>query len=51
MSTAHNEKILRRYENLLDEIFFMISKCQKGNEEIEKILLSPVSRMPFSRLN
>ena len=51
MSTAHNEKILKRYENLLDEIFFMVSKCQKGNEEIEKILHSPVSRIPFSRLN
>ena len=51
MSTAHNEKILKKYENLLDEIFHMISKCQKGNEEIEKILLSPVSRIPFSRLN
>ena len=51
MSTAHNEKILKRYEDLLDEIFFKISKCQRGNEEIEKILLSPVSRIPFSRLN
>ena len=51
MSTAHDEKILKRYENLLDEIFFTISKCQKGNVEIEKILLSPVSRIPFSRLN
>ena len=29
MSTAHDEKILKRYENLLDEIFFTISKCQK----------------------
>ncbi len=51
MSTAHNEKILKRYENILDEIFFMISKCQKGNVKIEKILLSPVSKIPFSRLN
>ncbi len=51
MSTAHDDKILRKYENLLDEVFYKISKCQKGNEKIENILQSPVSRVPFSRLN
>ena len=51
MSTAHNEKILNKYENFLDEIFFTIAKCEKSQIKIETILKSPISKIPFSRLN
>ena len=51
MSTAHNEKILNKYEILLDEIFFNIARCEKSQIKIEEILKTPISRTPFSRLN
>lgn len=51
MSTAHNEKILNKYENFLDEIFFNIARCEKSQIKIEEILKTPISRTPFSRLN
>jgi len=51
MSTAHNEKILKRYSDLLDEIFYKISECEKGNLDISSILKHPVAYTPFGRLN
>jgi len=51
LSTAHNEKILKKYSNHLDEIFFKISQCEKGNLNILNILQYPISFIPFGRLN
>ena len=51
MSTAHNEKILKKYSDLLDEIFYKISECEKGNLDISSILKHPISHTPFSRFN
>ena len=51
MCIAHNNKILKRYEIILDEIFHQISRCEKDQEKIENILKSPISHIPFTRLN
>ena len=51
ISYSHNEKILQRYEEVLDEIFFNISKCEKQELNINDILNFPISHLPFARLN
>jgi glutamate-1-semialdehyde 2,1-aminomutase len=51
LSIAHDEKILSRYSSHLDEIFYKISECEKGNLNIFDILKYPVSFSPFGRLN
>ncbi len=51
MSIAHNQKILDRYANNLDEIFHKISECEKDKLNINEILKYPISHVPFSRLN
>ncbi len=48
---SHNKKILKKYSVYLDEIFYKISECEKGNLNISDILKYPVSRVPFGRLN
>ena len=51
LSTSHNEKILKTYATHLDEIFYKISECGKGNLNILDILNYPISRSTFGRLN
>ena len=51
LSISHNEKILKKYSEHLDEIFYKISKCEKGNLNISNILNHPISYIPFKRLN
>ena len=51
LSTSHNEKILKKYSQHLDEIFYKISECEKGNLNISNILKYPISHSPFGRLN
>ena len=51
MSTSHNEKILTKYSEYLDEIFYKISECEKGKLNILSLLKYPISRNPFERLN
>ena len=51
LSTSHNEKILKKYSEHLDEIFYKISECEKGNSSISNILNYPVSKSLFGRLN
>tara|TARA_Y100000590_G_C15601310_1_gene970163 strand:+ start:2 stop:814 length:813 start_codon:yes stop_codon:yes gene_type:complete len=51
ISTSHNEKILKKYSECLEEIFYKISECEKGNLDISSILKHPVSHYPFERLN
>ena len=51
LSIAHDEKILKKYSNYLDEIFHKISECEKGNLNISDMLKYPISFSPFGRLN
>ena len=51
LSISHNEKILYKYANYLDEIFYKISECEKGNLNILDLLHYPISDTPFKRLN
>ena len=51
LCTSHNEKIFKKYSNYLDEIFYKIAECEKGNLNISNILKYPVSHIPFTRLN
>ncbi len=51
LSISHNEKILKKYSECLDEIFYKISECEKGNLNIFNILQHPVAFTKFSRLN
>ena len=51
LSISHNEKIFKTYSNHLDEIFYKISECEKGNTNISNILKYPIAHIPFKRLN
>ena len=51
LSTSHNEKIIKKYSNHLDEVFYKISECEKGNLSIFDILKYPISKSQFGRLN
>ena len=51
ISIAHNEKILKKYSEHLDEIFYKISECEKGNLDIRNLLKYPISGIAFGRLN
>lgn len=51
LSIVHNERILKKNSENLDEIFYKISECEKGNINIWDALHSPVSNIPFQRLN
>ena len=51
MSIAHDRKILKKYEKILDKIFYNISLCERGKLSIHEILKYPISFLPFERLN
>jgi len=51
LSVTHNENIFKKYETVLDKIFYDISLCEKENKSINEILKYPVSHLPFERLN
>ena len=51
MSISHNDLILKRYAEVLDEIFYSISKCEKGTILIDNELKFPPSKVPFGRVN
>ena len=51
MSTSHDNNILKKYEECLDEIFYQISKCENGSLNIDYILKSKVVKIPFGRIN
>jgi glutamate-1-semialdehyde 2,1-aminomutase len=51
LSTAHNERILKKYSDHLDKIFYKISQCEKGNLNISNVLKYPISFTPFGRMN
>ncbi len=50
-STAHSEKILNTYISDLDDVFYKISECEKGNMRIKDLLEVPVVHSGFNRLN
>ena len=50
-STAHNERILDDYSEILDEIYSVINDCIKGNKRIDNLLNTEVCHSGFKRLN
>ena len=44
LSISHDEKLLKLYKEILDEVFFDIQNCISGNKDINKILEVPVSK-------
>ena len=48
---SHDKKVLTRYEELLDEIFFKISEITKKEQDIKKYIVTDIAKPPFSRLN
>ena len=50
VSISHNKKILKNYFDYLDKLFFIISKCEKG-DDIYRYLQEPNSETDFARLN
>ena len=51
LSISHNKDIFKKYEIVLDKIFYEISLCERGKISISEILKYPVSYLPFERLN
>ena len=50
-STAHNEDNLNLYFEALNDVYNIISACEKGNIKIEDLLEGPVCHSGFKRLN
>ena len=50
-STAHNEDNLNLYFEALNDVYSIISACEKGNIKIEDLLEAPVCHSGFKRLN
>ena len=50
-STAHNSENLNLYFNALDNVYYKISECEKGNIRIEDLLKGPICHSGFNRLN
>ena len=51
LSICHNDRIIQRYINCLDKIFYRIKECEKGNLKINEILNTADCHMGFKRLN
>ena len=50
-STAHNENNLNGYFEALNDVYSIISTCEKGDNKIEDLLKGPVCHSGFKRLN
>jgi hypothetical protein len=50
-STAHNEDNLGTYFEALNEVYLVISDCEKGIKRIEDLLKGPVCHAGFKRIN
>ena len=50
VSVSHNKKILKKYFKILDNLFKIISNCEKG-DDIFRYFNSEISTTDFSRLN
>lgn len=51
VSICHTNQVLDNYFNQLNDIFANISRCEKGELDINKLLKSPVCHGGFKRLN
>ena len=51
VSIKHNEKILDPYFDKLNSLFSIISKCEKGELNINELLMGEVCHSTFKRLN
>ncbi len=51
VSTTHTKTIIKKYLKILDKCFFNIGKCERGEQNIKKLLKGPVSEQGFIRLN
>jgi glutamate-1-semialdehyde aminotransferase len=50
-STAHNEENLKVYLEALNDVYSIISDCEKGIKNIDVLLKGPVCHAGFKRLN
>ncbi|SDJ32858.1 glutamate-1-semialdehyde 2,1-aminomutase [Pedobacter sp. ok626] len=50
-STAHTDDKFEAYFNALDDVYRVISKCEKGELIIENLLEGPICHSGFKRLN
>lgn len=50
-STAHNEENLKLYFEALNDVYSIISDCEKGIKNIDELLNGPVCHGGFKRLN
>jgi glutamate-1-semialdehyde aminotransferase len=50
-SVAHKEEHFTSYFNVLDQVFRIISQCDKGQKNIDELLEGPVCHAGFKRLN
>jgi glutamate-1-semialdehyde 2,1-aminomutase len=50
-STAHNEENLKLYFEALNDVYSIISDCEKGTKNIVELLKGPVCHGGFKRLN
>ena len=51
LTISHNDKIIQKYINCLDKIFYKIRKCESNDLDIDEILNSEVCHTGFKRLN
>ena len=51
VSTTHTDEVLDRYFTELNNVFALISECEKGNKDISTLLKGPVCHSGFKRLN
>ena len=50
-SVAHNEANLNLYFEALNEVYVLISDCERGTKKVEDLLKFPVCHSGFKRLN
>ena len=49
--TEHSQQYIERYFDELNDVFFLISQCEKGLKNVSEILEGPVCHSGFKRLN
>ena len=50
-ATTHTDDNIKEYSQKLNDVFKMISKCERGELDIRKILDGPICHSGFNRLN
>jgi len=49
--TSHSKEIIDKYIDKLNDLFYLIYKCENEQEDIDKLLEGPVCHAGFKRLN